>query len=289
MGRRPCPSKAPWPPGAIALLALSQFALSPAAAQMPDYSSGAEAPAASGPLRIISFDLRSAPSLATETAAETQRPSWRTSFGSEVHSESKKSVPSLQLDADVVLLQGLTSVRVVRRLFPARQWKLVISRQLLSTEENLDAPPRDAKALVPTTAVAVRFQRDVRITGQDHLMELARRDFAGKAKPPAATAVRLSVRGRSFWVVSAGLTPECLADRAQCLGAGLLDRWRSARVGEGEATYTGGAIAVDIPKQPCSGQAIVGDIPEREASVAEPGPSEPDSIVGCLARYEIAR
>lgn len=241
------------------------------------------------PLRIASFDLSQAPGIIAGKPPAPQKPSWRTTFGSEIRNEKKRTLSTLAIDADVVLLQGLTSMREVRRLFPARYWKLVVSRQLLVSEDPLDPWSRDATASIPTTAIAIRFQRDVRVVGQDHLMELAGATGSGKQKLPAGTAVRLNVQGKPMWVVSVALAPDCIAGGTQCAAHGLLDRWRKTQMTAGEPTFAGGGMAAEIPEKTCSRQLIRGDDQELAATVVEHSIVEQHTIAGCLARLDISR
>lgn len=239
------------------------------------------------PLHIVSFDIGQAPGITAARPEPGKRPAWRTSFGAEIRTGPKRVMPALDLDADVVLLQGVTSMREVRRLFPARAWKLVVSRQLLGSDDPLDPWTRDAVASVPATAVAVRYQRGLRVTGQDHLLEMAADAGSGSKTPPAATAVRLARRGTVLWVISAALTPDCAANPLTCAAYGSLQSWREARRSAGEPTIAGGRIAGGKADAACAGQAIDGgDLePGRDGGHA---PSERHGVAGCVARLALA-
>jgi hypothetical protein len=178
----------------------------------------------------------------------------------------------------------------LRRVFPAHDWKLVVSRQLLISEDPFDPWSRDAVASIPTTAVAVRFQKGVRVTGQDHLMELATPQAGSpdRTKPPAGTAVRLNVQGRSLWVVSVALSAGCTANVASCPALGLLDRWRQTHRAEGDQTIVGGRLESGVSASPCSEQEIVSDPPAATIPALQ-STSEQHSLAGCLARLDVAR
>lgn len=180
-------------------------------------------------------------------------------------------------------------MREVRRLFPARDWKLVVSRQLLTSDDPLDPWSRDAVASRPVTAIAVRYQQGVRVIGQDHTMELAAHDASAPAgaAPPAATAVRLNVQGKTVWAVSVALTPGCAAD-AGCPARAALEHWRQARRSEGDVTIAGGGLEGAAAGSVCSGQTITADPPPPGAADVR-STNELHTIAGCLARFDAAR
>lgn len=252
------------------------------------------------PLRIVSFDLATAPAIGAIRPAPAAKPAWRTTFGSEIRNEPKQRVPVLSLDADVVLLQGLTSAREARRLFPAREWRLVISRQLLEGADAGGSIPRDVTARVPTTAVAVRYQPGLRVGGQSHLMDGA---AGGPEETPAvaATGVRLVVEGRVVWVVSAVLRPGCDDGMDRCPEGRALADWRAERRNAGEQSIAGGLIGAagsslrgeastesspDGVAPQCVRQTISSD--EAQSGSAEVV-REFHPLAGCLARLAIGR
>ena len=246
-------------------------------------------------LRIASWDLTGVPNLGAKKVQDSARSPWRTTFGSERRTREKehRTAGPLAIDADIVLLQGLTSMRIVRRLFPAREWRLIVSRQILERDDPLDPWSQDAISNVPTTAVAVRFQSSVRVSAQDHLMELAapepRSGPAGGEKPAAATAVRITTAGHTLWVVSVALTQACLAEGVTCAAQGHLESWRRTHRIADDLTLVGGrmraAFAGMLPPPPCDGQAIEAD-PEPPRS--EPSTGEPilDPSTGCLMHLD---
>ncbi|MGQ0671434.1 MAG: hypothetical protein ACT4N2_00940 [Hyphomicrobium sp.] len=259
-------------------------------------------PPAADVLRLASLDLRLLTGVAAQetSAAETagtRRPSWRTSFGSEFRPRQPRFRAAASVEADVVLIQGVSSVREARRLFPPRFWKLVVSRQLLASDDPLDPWSRDATSANPTTAVAVRYQQGLRVTGQDHLLKLAAPEGTDASlltgARPAGTAVRLNMLGRTLWVVSAELPPGCRrADVAACPERSALESWRQARRENGEATYAGGRIEEESADAPCPGQSILDDVTPASSPtnnfISRPV-GERNATVGCLLRLDVPR
>lgn len=234
------------------------------------------------PLRVVSLDLTQAPAVAEARPAATARPSWRTSFGSEIRTEVRRKAPSLDLDADIVLLQGLTSIREARRFFPARTWKLVVSRELIGRSDPALASLNQRREDKPVTAIAVRFQTGVRVTGQDHLP-------AGAGGSFGATAVRILVEDRMIWMVSVSFHEGCRGSQPACEAETLLNAWRGERREEGEATIAGGYLhAAKDSSGGCAQQWIEADpvrpgVPPTEAERAR------TDRIGCFSRIEIAR
>ena len=159
------------------------------------------AEAADEPLRIMSLDVAKAAAFQSPKSPASQKPSWRTSFGSERETEQQTADSVPGLDADVVLLQNVTNLKTVRHAFPARMWKLIVSRQMVLTGDPVD--PRSYKAVSnePATAVAVRYQAGMRIAGQEHLFSAVNdASLLGSGRLIAGTAVRLNIGGRFVWI-----------------------------------------------------------------------------------------
>lgn len=183
-------------------------------------------------LTILSVDVRTLPGARTRAPA-AEAPRWRTSFGSERRSEAAIAKPTTSVDADIVLLQGVTDVPALRRWFPAGQWRVVASRQLIAgaTDDRAAAP-------VPSTAIAVRLRQGLRVTAQTHLAELADALGQGPDAPSAAgTAVRVNLANRQTWALSVHLPEACPPD---CPGRQALQRWHDARASENVRRVTGG-------------------------------------------------
>jgi hypothetical protein len=202
---------------------------------------GDPVPPSDAQLTLLSVDVRTLPG-ALARQPEADAPRWRTSFGSERRSEAATAKPTTSVDADIVLLQGVTDVRALRRWFPAGQWRVVASRQLIARigpiTPEADAPEAVASPLVPSTAIAVRLRRGLRLTAQSHLAELADALGQGTAAPTAAgTAVRVMIDNRETWAISVHLPDGCASG---CPGREALQRWHDARASENIRRVTGG-------------------------------------------------
>ncbi|MCU0955112.1 MAG: hypothetical protein MUC37_11015 [Hyphomicrobium sp.] len=171
-------------------------------------------------LKIMAVDARALPGLPVAKPAAPPA-QWRTSFGSERRSEPARPKPKAAIDADIVLLQGVTDVRAMRAWFPAGQWRLIASPHVFAgSGDETEGYAPSPKAPVAATAVAVRLRPGLRITAKDFLPEVAgpAGDAPGGA---AATAARIRFANRETWALSvflpdgcAGSCPERIADRA---------------------------------------------------------------------------
>jgi hypothetical protein len=269
-----------------------------AAAETPD--------AADATLTILSVDARTLPGM-TEKKPAAAAPAWRTSFGSERRSESEIAKPETAVDADIVMLQGVSDIRALRQWFPAGQWRLVVSRQFFAAaalmpeatdgmpqpeaEPERQVPETTAGPPVPTTAIAVRLRRGLRVTGQQHLLDLADALGGGPAAPtPAGTAVRVLIEGRETWAVSV-LLPEACAkpDAKPCPGLAALERWHAAREAEGVRRVTGGRFAVaESQTAPCGGFGLRLDPPPPPPK-ARYTAAAPSAKLGCAAAVTVAQ
>ena len=193
------------------------------------------------PLAIVSWHLEDASKAgAVDIRPEPQRV-WRHTFGAERKSPSRANFDIARLDADVVLLQGLSMLAHARLLFPASQWRVVASRQIIqpmlpgsNSNARWGSAPRP-----PTTAIAIRYQRSVRVMGIEHIAEVvapvanATSNTDAASETPAAVAVRLRINGRLVWAVSADLPQACgepaEAPTAACPARAALESWQAAR------------------------------------------------------------
>ena len=264
------------------------------------------------PIRIASWNLLDAVGVGIIDRAEPAARTWRNTFGSERRVVAKPKFAGDRLGADVVLLQGVKSVGEVRQLFPARTWKLIVSRQILrdGTSGRFSASTRIDGAGT-TTAIAVRYQRRVRVTGIEHLLDLApvasddasssalQKPAAGaqpenvekassgpEPSPSAGVAVRLSQSGRVFWVVSAALGRDCsLSGEKPCEAAGRLEAWLNEKRDKGRGIVVGGQLYPGLrqagPRGACADQEIIAD----KALDAETGA---DTVAGCIAFADVS-
>jgi hypothetical protein len=234
-------------------------------------------------LTILSVDVRTLPGTIAR-APQAEAPRWRTSFGSERRSEAAIAKPTTSVDADIVLLQGVTDVPALRRWFPAGQWRVVASRQLIASAagDNTARP-------VPSTAVAVRLRRGLRVTAQSHLPELADSLGRGPDTPSAAgTAVRVNLANRQTWALSVHLPEACPSD---CPGHQVLQRWHADRASENVRRVTGGLFQ---PGPTGAKSSVCGQFGLRlDPPPPPPRPSfTPASLMpemGCAAAVSVAK
>jgi hypothetical protein len=222
---------------------------------------------------------------------EPPKATWRTTFGSErKKAERAQSTGTLAVDADIVLLQGVTDVAALRRVFPAWHWRLVISRRILDAQagrNRAEKPPPSA----PVTAIAVRSRVGLRITAKDELRVLSDVDaIAAGTLTSAAIAVRIQAGERTLWLISVVLADVC-ADTAACLGRTYVADWRQSKRAAGEATVAGGRLKVGanrtLPPPPCARHALEAD-PELSQGPPPPGESKPIKQSACLAVIDVA-
>lgn len=229
---------------------------------------GAGTPVAAGEaLRVMSFDAASAPAIGTPSKEQPGKPSWRTSFGSERETMQGPKGPVPGLEADIVLLQGVTNLKALQQTFPGRHWRLVVSRQMVLSDDLTDPRSFEAVSNDPATAIAVRYQAGLRVAGQEHFLTLPQRQAPETANPPepssasgakmqrlvAGTAVRINIGGRFVWAASVQLSSACDASPKPCDQRESLDAWRQAKLASGEAVITGGLW--QAPPPPTTGPA----------------------------------
>ena len=240
-------------------------------------------PAPFGPLRIASWHLEDAKTAGALAMLPDLDHAWRHTFGAERRTAPASTFDAATLDADVVLLQGVRRISDARLLFPAREWRLVVSRQLLAPV----LTPRAANRflldeVVPgrpaTTAIAVRFKRGLRVAGQAHITEVvvpiaAPADARAPRETPAALAVRVLVDRKPLWVVSADLAAACPAGVGSCGAVDTLLRWYNQ---QDTQVLVGGTTAA-APGD-CAHQSLALSFPHALAhGAAAPG-------IGCIAR-----
>ncbi len=230
---------------------------------------------ASDELRVISLDVSQAPDVKMPAPLAYEKPSWRTSFGSERQSQPVPASAVPGLDADIVLLQGVTSVKVLNRVFPGRGWRIVVSRQMVLTDDPVDPRSYEAVSSAPSTAVVIRYQAGLRVAGQDHFLRgppqnSSPQTDAPGVRPAAGTAVRLNIGGRFLWVVSVAFGDGCASEADRCEQRTELEAWRQQKLAAGEAVITGGLrqsalILANGPAAACGAQAIYVSPARKEA------------------------
>lgn len=254
-------------------------------------------------LTVAVFDLAEVPDLAPRPPPEARRPTWRTTFGSERQTEPeiKASIgdgPLAHLaDIDAVLIQGVQAAARLRRMFPPRTWRLIVSRRILSPTDPVGF--RTARAnLPPATAIAVKARSQLRITARASTLRLEDPDADRRADPleAAATAVRLVDHGgRTLWLASIALPASCSAEHPPCPALATLDAWRQEKLRSGEPTLIGGRMSVRAPAvapQPdgaaaCASHGIESDLPWQRL----PSPGDTNSSgngTGCITIVRLA-
>ncbi len=213
-----------------------------------------------GNLTIASWNLEDAVSSGAIPRQKPKRRVWRNTFVPRQKAYGGKIELNETLNrADIVLLQGVHSIREARKLFPARRWKLIISKAILKVSRGRGPFPRIMPEGFATTAIAVRYQLGVRVTGQEHLLEIANteslpnvstpqssidpapvstsltpsadgntsaiKETPEKSKPTqAGLAVRILSKGRMIWFVSLALGTSC-AQKPKCPSRKVLQNW----------------------------------------------------------------
>jgi hypothetical protein len=198
-------------------------------------------------LTVAILDLAEVQELAPppQSASHT---AWRTSFGSERQTEREVKMragygPLAALaSSDAVLIQGVKAAAPLRRLFPPREWRLIVSRRIIAPDDPLVRTTASTE-LPAATAIAVRASADLRVTARTLALRLedpAAVVAAASDLPAAATAVRLLDRGRTLWIASVALPPSCGV--GPCLARDSLDAWRRSKRASGEVTLVGGRM-----------------------------------------------
>jgi hypothetical protein len=252
-------------------------------------------PAAPAPLKILSWNVATSPYAIAMRKIRMAAPSWRTSFGSERRSIDPPAAPQASdFDFDVVLLQGVINPRALRRLFPARRWRLILSPRALASL------PRGSVFTAPVStteveAVAVRYRQGLRIITRADVAAAAPAQAAapppgdaaaaGGAAPPGV-AVKLIDRGRPVWFASIALPAACAGGAGPCPERDLVARWRQERREAGEAAVSGGLLSPPREAASCAAQSIQADVPQAAArQPAAQGQARP--LLGCIAELTL--
>lgn len=235
--------------------------------------------APSGPLKVLSWNVASSPYAIAMRKIKSAVPSWRTSFGSERRTIEVPTAPRAEdIDADIVLLQGITTPRAMRRLFPARKWRLIFSRRAL------ESLPKGSVFTAPVSsveieAVAVRFRQGLRVIGRAEDMEVPATvqtvelsGDSGAFRTSPGVAVKILDRGKPVWLASISVGCGAALD---CDRLAALQRWREARATMGEVMVAGGRLAGGPEASPCDKQSI-----EFESHL---GRGETRPLFGCVA------
>ncbi len=286
---------------ALALFAAS-LSLAPPSASYAQSDLGSEE--SQRPLQLSIASMHIAGKTIAPAKLQPPPPSWRHTFGSERRAEAVRPQQPVRFSADIVALQGVTSLGSVRQMFPASTYHVIVSRQLLQRPDQVEGrhPP------TATTALAIRRDKGLRVTSQDHLLGMADPPPGSAIELAAATAVRLLSGRRALWVVSLDIAQGCPAPDAppastetaqvQCLAAkqqlDMIDAWLAEPMAKGETVIVAGRLNRPLGKTPLPGHlgqlapfSYSGDPPEicvREKMettqvLVAPGPATDRQVV----------
>lgn len=222
-------------------------------------------------LKLASWNAATATDKVLAHPKKQRRARWRTTFGSERRDRAKAAAGALGIDADVLLIQGARNIHRLRRLLPARHWRLILSKDYRRALSRLSRLPDDLAAYDianvdgltdrPISAIAVRYQRRIRVRAVKQLAGIAEPDAAAaheKASPGGAVAVQLRIGRKTVWLVSAHARRGCQDDIARCL-AGAEKGWRAA-LGAGKRPVIAGIATIERSgTQSDSGEHVRGD------------------------------
>lgn len=190
-------------------------------------------------LHIATWDVTQAENNVFSRRNKENKTTWRHTFGSERQDARMTRIGIFNLDVDIVLLQGVRNVRALRRIFPTRDWRLILSRDYLRSTPALSRLPSDLRPYdisaserileQPITAVAVRYQRNLRVRGIRHIKISNKTDENSNVltPPPSATAVRVNHRGSTLWLVSVAMTSDCKMEQSTCNGPLETKKWQN--------------------------------------------------------------
>lgn len=192
-------------------------------------------------LRIATWDVSQAEKSIFARKKTQKKSSWRHTFGSERQDAKKSRLGVFNLDVDVVLLQGVHNVSALRGIFPTRHWKLILSRDYMNDIPPLSRLPMDLQGFDitayehrtdhPVTAIAVRYQRRLRVRAINHVKLDPSENPQGDSSEtiPSATAVRINYFGSSLWLVSLAMAQTCTDAYAPCPRLKAIKKWHNER------------------------------------------------------------
>lgn len=170
-------------------------------------------------IHLASWDVSHAEKAVMARAGKEAGPSWRHTFGSERRDRKKKRGKIFNLSSDVVLLQGVRNIRALKRVFPRRAWKIIVSRRNLMDAPRLSRLPSDLQAFdvaagepfmgQSVVAVAVRYNRRVRVRAVRHFRTPISNTDTTDIHTGHATGILLSYHGVPLWLISAEINEPC--------------------------------------------------------------------------------
>jgi hypothetical protein len=255
------------------------------------------------PLNVAIWDAATASDRVFAKPAKAKKPRWRTTFGSERRDRSKRGRTRFDIDADVVLIHGVRHIGALRRVFTSRKWRLILSPDFTRRAPRLGRLPADLRAYdiarhdtisaKPLTAIAVRYQRRVRVRGVKSMSALHYNSEGVKSEGDEAVsssrslAVRLFFKGRQVWVASVPVTAACKNQAEACI-AGQRQQWRRRLKGPVLPLIAGLALVTDRDETDKTAQRLdceaslfllakAGEPPQRLATT-----SRDSEGLGCL-------
>jgi hypothetical protein len=195
--------------------------------------------------------------LTTEEAAELARANrpertvWRNTFGAERRTATWQRHGRAGIDADIIALQGISTVKDVRRMFPARKFHVVFSRSaLMNLDSSFGSRQDDSNGL---TAIAIRRRPGLRMAGQRHFVAPRLGSTALQATAPGL-AIRVNPgAGQFIWVANIALNPDChtaTTPTPECDGERLakasIDAWFDTARRSGTPVVLAGSAAALI-------------------------------------------
>lgn len=247
--------------------------------------------AQAGPvLHIATWDITHAEKTIGSQKKKAKAPSWRHTFGAERGDRRQTKLKAFNLDVDIVMLQGAQNIGVVRRMFPARDWKLILSRDYRFVAPRLGRLPDDLSAFdisaqqrtspKPITAIAVRYQRRLRVRGIEHIGE--RPSGTGPAfaePPPSAIAVRVNYFGRPAWFVSSRGPGPCAPSQAECSFKTAISDWYNEKIKHGPVSAPA-LVGYSVSTLVKTGRATLDAAVDKEARCGKLEPASPDGLLG---------
>lgn len=234
------------------------------------------------PLRVLSWDVSTTPYVIAMRKIKMSKPSWRTSFGSERKTLQAPDPPqTATLDADIVLLQGVTNPRALRRLFPARRWRVIYSRlalQKLPRGSVFTRPLSD----VEIEGIAVRYRKGMRIIRRAQ-------DLGHVVNQPgqpevSGVAAQIMEAGKSYRLASIAVPQSCLEEKDGCSAFERLREWQQQHQSNGDQVLAGGLIS--NADQPSCRRQTVGMTPFRLEAGTAAKPNKHKTL-GCIARLTL--
>lgn len=189
-------------------------------------------------LRLMYLDVADLREPEPETKGFEPPPTtFRHTFGSQRHTaEEAQQVVKINpeaLEADIVLLRGVLEPRTVRRMLPARDWRMLFPRERAADRRGDLADPRAARK--PAPAAALWMQAGVRYGGID---------------PSLPQSLGVAIRTMSGLGTLWALSPSEVCREAATAGGALckpLEDWITSRLAHAELVLVGGMLP-PVPK-----------------------------------------